>query len=398
MRRILLSLLVVTAFAPVAHAQNKKPVLPADMRTFQTPYYIMHTDLDDEGAREAYIRMTKMFEEYKRRTAGFSGDIREKFPFYLFKDSKDYYAAGAPSGSAGVFMRDMSGARLMAIAGEKTTRTTWHVVQHEGFHQFAAAVIRGDLPPWVNEGLAEYFGESIFTGDGFVTGVAPPNRVRRIQAQIKDEKFKSFRDMLVLTQKEWNDGLAMSNYDQAWAMTHFLAHGENNRYQKHFVTFMNQLGKGRPYTEAFVDVFGRDVDAFEKRFKDWWLAQPLSLTQHLADRAVVQTLTSYLARGQASGQTFADAPAFFKAAEAGEIKVSKDDWLPPALLAQALKDSAKYREEFELSVQKGRLPQLIRTEADGTKYRGVFDLNGARVRSATCEIVEPVPATTQKAK
>ena len=31
---------------------------------------------------------------------------------------------------------------------------TWHVVQHEGFHQFVFAVIRGEIPTWVNEGLA----------------------------------------------------------------------------------------------------------------------------------------------------------------------------------------------------------------------------------------------------
>ena len=68
---------------------------------------------------------------------------------------------------------------------QKMDARTWHTVQHEGFHQFAHVVIRGDLPIWVNEGLAEYFGEAVFTGDGFVSGVIPPTAmtgIRRLPA------------------------------------------------------------------------------------------------------------------------------------------------------------------------------------------------------------------------
>ena len=99
----------------------------------------MHTDLAADDAREAWIRMTKMAEEYYARTREFSRAIPGRMPFYLFKDERDYYEAGGLPGSAGVF----NGKALLAIAGEKTDAETWHVVQHEGFHQFADAVIGG---------------------------------------------------------------------------------------------------------------------------------------------------------------------------------------------------------------------------------------------------------------
>ena len=41
----------------------------------------------------------------------------------------------------------------------------WHVAQHEGFHQFAWSRFAEDLPVWVNEGMAEFFGESVIVGD-----------------------------------------------------------------------------------------------------------------------------------------------------------------------------------------------------------------------------------------
>jgi hypothetical protein len=374
----LLSLPLLAATKPAA------PVFPATLKTYDSPYYTIHTDLDADATREAYIRMTRMFEEYKRRTAGFSGDSRGKLPFYLFKQESDYFAAGGPEDSAGVFIVDERGPRLMAVAGEKTTRMTWHIVQHEGFHQFAAAVIRGDLPPWVNEGLAEYFGEAVFTGDGFVTAVIPPGRLERVQTEIAEKKLKSFREMFLLSQKDWNDKMAMTNYDQAWAMVHFLAHAEDGKYQKPFVRFMNLLGNGKPYLEAWFEVFGRDVDAFQKRFEKWWTDLPENPTQVLYQRAALLQLTAILARAHAQGQDFETLKDFLTAIEDGTIKITKDDYLPPALITAAGKQ-AKYLEELALTSEKGQLPHLSCLAADGAQLITTFTLANGRVHSVTCE-------------
>ena len=57
----------------------------------------------DFDAREAAIRMTKMAEVYHDRTQDFSGQIRTKLPFYLFKTEEEYLGAGGMRGTAGVF-------------------------------------------------------------------------------------------------------------------------------------------------------------------------------------------------------------------------------------------------------------------------------------------------------
>src|ERR1700722_9824793 len=93
------------------------PDVAARLHTYDTPHYIMHTDISETDAREADLRMTRIFEEYQRRTTGFSGQVNGKFPFFLFKNPDDYYASGAIPESAGVFIRDQYGSRLMAIAG-----------------------------------------------------------------------------------------------------------------------------------------------------------------------------------------------------------------------------------------------------------------------------------------
>lgn len=368
------------------------------LRTFYTPYYTLYTDLDDEGAREAWIRMTRMFEEYKRRTAGFSGELREKFPFYLYKNADDYYAAGGPPDSAGVFTHIGTQGELRAIAGEHPTPATWHTVQHEGFHQFAAGVIQGDMPPWVNEGLAEYFGEAIFTGDGYVAGVIPPRRLARLQQQIRNGEFRSLRDMMTLSNRDWNEKLDPANYDQAWSMVHFLAHGDESKYQKAFVDFMNQLGRKRPYLDAWRNVFGQDMESFQKRWQAWWLGLPPSPTATLYRKAVLLTLTSYYARSYAQGQRFADFAAFAAAAQTGKLKISRDDWLPPTPLQDAL-EAIPVAGTFSVEFPKtGGLPRLRCKTAEGAELTAAFALSSGRVSGVTCEVVPPAstrPATTR---
>jgi hypothetical protein len=180
---------IALAFSAVALLLRLAGAAPADMPSYDSPYYVIYSDLDTDTVREAAIRVTAMAEEYHQRTAGFAGTIKKKLPFYLFSKSEDYYKAGGLIGSTGMF----TGQKLMAISAPGRGERNWHVVQHEGFHQFVQAVIGGNMPIWINEGLAEYFGEAVFTGDGFVTGLVPPDRLARLQKAIRDNKTRPLR-------------------------------------------------------------------------------------------------------------------------------------------------------------------------------------------------------------
>lgn len=350
------------------------------MKQYQTPYYVIHTDLSEEGVREAVVRMTRMAEEYRQRTRDFSGAIRSRLPFHLFSDKNDYYAAGGPRGSAGVFM----GSKLMAIAGSRTNNWTWHVVQHEGFHQFARAVIGGDLPIWVNEGMAEYFGEAVFTGDGFVSGVIPPARLARIKKTIQDGRFKSIQSMMMLSHAEWNAEMSHMNYDQAWSMVQFLAHGEEGKYQRAFASFMVAIGKGQNWEQAWLANFGK-ADAFEVRWKEYWLGLDKNPTQELYTRGVVAVMTSFMARSQIQRQEFANFDALVQAGKSGQIKPPADDWLPVSLLDETLK-VIKNAGDWSLEALPTRQSQIVLKARDGLRYVGTYQRMGTRVKSVDVEI------------
>ena len=360
-----------------------------EMRTYQTPYYTIHSDVSPEVEREAEIRITRMAEEYHQRTSDFAGAIRERLPFYLFSDARDYYAAGAPRGSDGVFKGD----RLMAFAGDKGAEGTWHVVQHEGFHQFVHAVIGGDVPIWANEGLAEYFGEAIFTGDGFVCGVIPPGRLDRVKKAIAAGQMHSIEGMLNLSHAQWNSRLDINNYDQAWSMVHFLAHADNGRYQAAFAGFMNEISRGRTPQRAWANNFG-GTDGFEAEWKKYWTSLPANPTRGLYVKAIVAILTSHLGRASAQKQTFSDFNEFQLAATSGKLKISADDWLPPSLLREATEATAalqKYGGKFDLvRASPGAAPR-IRFTSESINWIGSYSLSGGRVKEVNVEPAKKAP-------
>ncbi|MHC4917860.1 MAG: DUF1570 domain-containing protein, partial [Planctomycetota bacterium] len=381
-----LATLAWSLIAPAATPQAGTGATAPRMKTYESRYYIIHTDLDVDAAREAYVRMDAMAEEYHRRTRGFGGTVRRKLPFYLFRTREDYYKAGGTVGSAGVFMLRHRGSRLMAFAGKKPSRRTWHVIQHEGFHQFAHAAIRGRFPAWVNEGLAEYFGEAVFTGDAFVTGIVPPRRLARLKRTINAKKTKPFRKIMSMTYKQWSAKLSMGNYDQAWSMIHFLVHAREGGYAKALSGFISNISRGSSYERAWVRSFGRDIEAFEKKYRQWWLAQPKNPSADTYARAVASTMTSFFARAFSQRQSFKSAEGFFKSARAGELKSHKLDWLPPGLLAENL-PKATGLGKWSIETPRRMLPRLVCRLKDGRRLVGTFAVTSGRARRVNVKLL-----------
>ena len=339
------------------------------LQTYDTRYYVIHSDLDQDAIREAELRLTKMAEMYAERTAAFTGKITTRLPFYLFRNPQDYYAAGGLAGSAGVFTGD----KLMAIAGEETSAGTWHVLQHEGFHQFVHAVIGGDIPVWVNEGMAEYFGKARFTGDGMVTGLVPQSRLSRIRKQLENGQFKTMREMMELGYATWAREMDTGNYDQAWSMVHFLGHADGGAYQRRFDGFLRDVSlKGLTWEEAWRRNFDGNIEAFENVWRVYWENLPDHPTRDLYAKVTVATLTSFLARAHRQGQQFRDFESFLDAAEAGRLESHSKDWLPPALLEEALVE-ARMLDECSLERKGRKPPKVICKLRDGTRITRMVD-------------------------
>lgn len=356
--------------------------------TYKTKYYTLHTDLDEAGVKEAKLRTNLMAEEYARRTKGFAGTVNKALPFYLFTSQRDYLAAGGLPNTAGVFVRDPRGGdKLMAWVLPEHPEWSWHVIQHEGFHQFLVAAVGDSIPPWTNEGLAEYFGFGVFTGDDFRTGLIPQTQLEAVRTCIKEDKFVPLADLFKTDQEIWNSHIDLDptqagpNYVQAWSVVYFLAHADDGKHQKPFNDFLREVSKGKPATEAWKRYFGQRVDDLEKRWKTYWLELPDDPTADGYAEAAVATLTSFLARSASQRQVFTALDAFLIAAQAGQLRSHPDDWIPPALLKPILPGLDKLG-KWTLAKVTGRLT-LTCERPDGTKIEGTYKLRGDRVQDIT---------------
>jgi hypothetical protein len=250
------------------------------------------------------------------------------------------------------------------------------------------------LPPWANEGLAEYFGEALWTGDGFVTGLIPPDRLKDVQTGMKRGELKPFRQLMGMSQKEWNDDFTNGNYDEAWSMIHFLANAENGRYQAPFLQYMQQMSRGITHDNAWSGVFGRDIEGFQTRYAAWWNALPENPSRGNFVKALVLTKTSFLARATIMKKTFKDPEAFFKEYVPPELGVNRDLWLPPELF----REYAEIAPELgKWSFTAGNLPKLVLVTEEGVTYTGSFTISNGKVGKVEIGVTQAAtrPAATR---
>ncbi len=402
------------------------------MEVFDTEYYTIYTDMGYEIGKEAELRMTALFEEYRRRMAGFRGGINERMPFYICGTLEGYCALGGRRGSAGFFNWDEGILVALGDPNEVDYDDLWSTVQHEAFHQFAYYVISDDMPIWLNEAMAEYFERTIWTGDGFVTDVVSPYDYHWVLQMITEQDVRSFQAMVCLTPEQWNSEFTHTNYIQAWSMLYFFLSAQNGRYRSGLGRHINDIDQGRDSARSFEARVGDDYDALRDEYVDWWMSHETNPGQYKDYEAIVATLTSFLGRAAAQRQYFDSAEEFFTAARNDDLECHRNHWLPPQLLDQALNPPALFdtqqnqidqifsappearraiydrlRDQARTNppraedlgqwtlTRRGRNATLTLTLDDGAVLEGSFRVTSGRVSRVEVEITPGQPATNQ---
>jgi hypothetical protein len=181
------------------------------------------------------------------------------------------------SNTVGMFFRSTKEDGLATYVRGHSMREVEQTLQHEGFHQFAFARIARDLPPWVNEGIAEYFGVAYLSKGRLVTGIADGDRLLRVQRAIRDDKLVPMDVLLNMSAQDWSnrvtggDTAARTMYDQSWSLVHFLIESGGSRAEL-LEKYLRALSHGTKNAEAFKECFGKGTEDFEKAWKEYTLA------------------------------------------------------------------------------------------------------------------------------
>ena len=251
----------------------------------QSRHYAIRSDLPPADTKAWAELLDTMYDEFFRRLVVRTG-MRRQSPehpnVFMFARQQDYldtlrtrFGINA-TGSGGMFFVTPLGSGLAFWTEGLPRQRVAHVAQHEGFHQFAYAFFGNELPPWLNEGLAEFFGEAVVEGKSVIVGQASPAVVDQVRASVEQDRTIPFMDILQMDSARWNaavrNGTARAQYMQAWSMVHFLVYGDGGKYEPHFSDMLRFLNQGSNPFDAMRRAFGLDTEPevrqFEARWKD----------------------------------------------------------------------------------------------------------------------------------
>ncbi|MBL8762883.1 MAG: DUF1570 domain-containing protein [Phycisphaerae bacterium] len=246
--------------------------------SFDSRNYRVTTTLDRREAESLASHMDAVFEEYARRFASFKVRNRSRADLYLFRSMDEYNRFLADAGydgrnTAGMFYSGRSGTGLAAFVQGQTRAELLHTLQHEGFHQFAFMRIGAALPPWANEGLAEWFGQAKIVRGSLVTGLAEARRVAAVKKRVTEGKAWGFGELLGMSNDRWNarvnagDARAGLLYDQSWSIVQFIIHGESGKYEPLLTGYLHALADGKGPDAALRAAFGDDLAEFERAWR-----------------------------------------------------------------------------------------------------------------------------------
>ena len=293
------------------------------------------------------------------------------------RDPDDFYAAGGPAGTAGAFI----GNALLAIASQPGN---WHILQHEGFHQFVAAAPGHSLPPWVEEGMGGTFWRERFHRRWICFGGDPRMAIAPPQVGNHQPSTESIASIVRFVFQGWNEQFSLANYDQAWSLVQFLAHGAKGRYCFAFAEFIKALRIGRPAEQAWADHFPA-AERIQKEWEDEWLGFSDDPTRVLYAQAAVAALSSCLGRATAQGQRFESFADFSLVAESGGLRSGRDDWLPPSIALGALTSLRGLGATCTLLPGAGVSPRIVAVLPEHVQIIGDFVLRGGRVKRVRTE-------------
>jgi len=180
---------------------------------------------------------------------------------YYYKDEYAYAAMGGSRSALAHYM-PLSKTVVAYENPDGKVVSTFHVLAHEGCHQFFDLAFPGffeseENPTWFSEGLAECFGSceirggnlEIFTSTGSAAENAPI-----IRDIIKEGKQTPFKELFQMSHEEFMTRAGI-HYPQSWSICHWMW---NAGYREVIVRLIEGFKRGKPRDEVYAEAFVKD--------------------------------------------------------------------------------------------------------------------------------------------
>jgi len=236
--------------------------------SFESLHYRLRTNLPLGETLDLALELERLY-AFFFTLLGESLELREvctPMNVHVHADRTSYPEGG---GEGGRYDPDTD--TVVVDASRGLERLTW---THEATHQLLSVTAfrergtQGEIPPWVNEGLAEYMATGIVGGPplAFQAGL-PCVRHFRLQAEARDPH--DLKRVLSFSSTDFTAGdERLLKYAQSYTLVHFLLHGDEGRHRAGFLAWLRLVYAGRGSTTEL----GKCLDSEWKPLERAWLA------------------------------------------------------------------------------------------------------------------------------
>lgn len=272
-------------------------------------HFVLKTDVDRSTAR-------RISRELEQSHAALAFALRQptstsdnRVEVVVFERRRDFKEASKGMSAAAFFSAeraaDFEPRPMIVMPDSEVVEETRLLVQHELTHRLVHERF-GDVPRWLDEGLAEYYAPLRVEGDRVIIGSAtsidfserPHTWLARKdgfeQLEIPLHRAPTLRALVEAGRDEFypsNGSGPLSNQQQerqaalyagAWRLVHLLMNGPVPAYRDRFVAFLDDLQRGERPRDAFLERFGADWKGLEQTYRDYLSVQGLQLRIALA--------------------------------------------------------------------------------------------------------------------
>jgi hypothetical protein len=147
---------------------------------------------------------------------------------------------------------------------------------HEAFHAYVGTAVypagEGELPRWLNEGLAQVFETAFFEAGELRVGHVDKTRLEAVQGALKKKEMLPLAALLRSGPKQFQVAHASDkqvsdqHYLAAWALAFYLTFDRKLLGTKALDEYVRGLRRGADRRDAFSELVGKPLTAFEE---DW---------------------------------------------------------------------------------------------------------------------------------
>jgi hypothetical protein len=169
---------------------------------------------------------------------------------------------------------------------ESATRQLFQTLYHEAFHAYVGSFVYppngkgrkdspGELPRWLNEGMAQVFETAVFEAGELRIGHADKSRLHKAQDALRLREFPPLKDILTAGR----DAFVVTHagkrpeadraYVATWALASYLMFDRRVLGSSGLDAFVKSVNAGGDAMTAFEKLTGQPPAEFEKAFHDW---------------------------------------------------------------------------------------------------------------------------------